>query len=844
MAHHLAFEYGGWESRSYPNSLMGAMALARQTLLDAEHNAAAWEVYRRNPLGAERPQSDQSLESLASALSGELPVCLEAKDAGMLIRGTNLLREFELVPWVVLGSNDAPRWLDEVRGSGARLILSLNYAPLPIWESEAELPDVSHDALRAWHEEPAAPGRLERAGVEFAFTSQGLKDRSQLLPRVREAIARGLSEDAALAALTTVPSKLLGAPQLGRLRAGAAANLTICVGGLFEESSVITEVWVEGLRYPSQTELPTPKDFAGSWRLSGAGADLVVELSQEEGRLSGEVPAAKEGQPAQRLEKAELWRDRLRLQLPASAGGVIVTLRGRPPLLEGRLGERSLQLRKLPPKPKAQGEKSKEDGKREKPPLRPLELPVRAPWPPLPEAQPRALIVRGATIWTSGPQGIVQNADLLVVKGVIRAIGRELPIPPGGARLIEGRGLHVTPGIVDCHSHSFGVGPVNESTRSCTAQVRCEDVINPDTIQIYRQLAGGVTAAMQLHGSANSIGGQSAVVRLRWGEPADGLLFRGAAPGIKFALGENPKRSNWGEGLKPRYPTSRMGVNESIRERLLAARAYGQRLQRWKAGLAQGRVGVPPRIDLQLEALSEVLSGRRKVHSHSYRQDEILALIRLAEELGFTVGTFQHVLEGYKVADALAAHGAGASTFSDWWAYKFEVIDAIAYNAALMQKRGVLVSLKSDSSEMARRLNQEAAKAVRYGGASPATAMAMVTRNPAQQLGIADRVGTLEVGKEADFAIWSGSPLATTSRCQATYIQGRAYWDYRRDSAARGAFAKERLALLDLARRARHAEAARLASDWQPTFPKARGRGAAHDHGAPRQGICCEGGAQ
>jgi len=838
VAHHLAFEYGGWESRSYPNSLMGSMALARQTFLDAEHNAAAWEVYRRNPIGAPRPKSDESLKSLADAMGGQVPVCFEARDAGMLLRGANLLREFELVPWVVLGSNDAPRWLDEVRGSEAKLILSLNYAPLPIWDSEAELPDVAHAALRAWHEEPAAPAFLERAGVSFAFTSQGLKDRSQLLARVREAISRGLSEKAALAALTTVPSKLLGAPQLGTIRTGGAANLTVSVGPLFAETSAVTEVWVEELRYPTQTELPTPKDLAGRWRLSGPGEDLDLELTHEKGVLSGKIPSAGSGAADQPLGRVELWRDRLRLQLPPSSGGLLLTLRGRPPLLEGRLGGGPLLLQKLPAQPKLP-----QEGEPAPPSLAPLSLPLRAPWPPLPKARDRALIVRGATVWTGGPKGTLKDADLLVVKGVIRGVGAKLPVPPG-ARVVEGRGLHVTPGIVDCHSHSFGVGPVNESTESCTAQVRCEDVIDPDTIQIYRQLAGGVTSAMQLHGSANSIGGQSAVVRLRWGEPAEGLLFRGATPGIKFALGENPKRSNWGEGLAPRYPTSRMGVNESIRERLLAARAYRARLERWRDGLKKGQVLVPPRIDLQLEALVEVLGGRRKVHSHSYRQDEILALIRLAEELGFTVGTFQHVLEGYKVADALAAHGAGASTFSDWWAYKFEVIDAIAYNAALMQKRGVLVSLKSDSSEMARRLNQEAAKAVRYGGVEPAAALAMVTRNPALQLGIADRVGSLEVGKEADFVIWSASPLATTTRCQATYIQGRAYWDYRLDSAARGAFARERLALIDLARRARHADGARLSTDWQPTFPKASRRRAEASHGAPHQGVCCEGGAR
>jgi imidazolonepropionase-like amidohydrolase len=434
--------------------------------------------------------------------------------------------------------------------------------------------------------------------------------------------------------------------------------------------------------------------------------------------------------------------------------------------------------------------------------------------------------VRGATVWTLGPQGVLRGADLLCKGGVVSAVGYDLEAPEG-ALVVDGRGKHLTPGIIDCHSHSFVSGAVNESSNTCTAEVRVGDVLNAQTVRIYQQLAGGVTTANVLHGSANAMGGQSAVVQLRWGQTPNGLLFEGATPGIKFALGENPKRSNWGQNLKPRYPTTRMGVQESIRERFQAARDYRRRLDDWRRAPTVDRV--PPRIDLQLEALAEVLAGTRKVHCHSYRQDEILALIRVAEEFGFVIGTFQHVLEGYKVAEAIAAHGAGASTFSDWWAYKFEVYDAIGFNGTLMQRKGVVVSFNSDSSELARRLNQEAAKAVRYGGLDPEEALKFVTLNPAIQLGIDKTVGSLEVGKQADFALWSGHPLQLSTRCEQTFIAGRRYYERVRDQKTYAVSLIERSALLDAARRSEP-------YDWQPTFFKKKKK--------DKHSDSCHGGAQ
>ncbi len=375
--------------------------------------------------------------------------------------------------------------------------------------------------------------------------------------------------------------------------------------------------------------------------------------------------------------------------------------------------------------------------------------------------------------------------------GRIAAVGKDLEAPPG-AVVVDARGRHITPGIIDAHSHTAIRGGVNEATQAVTAEVRVLDALNPDDIALYRELAGGVTVANLLHGSANPIGGQSCVIKLRWGAKPDEFVFTAADPGIKFALGENVKQSNWGDRFTTRYPQTRMGVVEIMRDALARAREYGER----RRAFAAGRLKIPPRRDLELDALLEVLEGKRKVHCHSYRQDEIIALLRTAESFGFRIGTLQHILEGYKAAPEIAAHGAHASTFSDWWAYKYEVIDAIPYNGALMHQAGIVVSFNSDSSELARRLNVEAAKAVKYGGLPPEEALAFVTRNPAIQLGVAERCGTLEPGKDADFVIWSDDPLSTRAVCLETWIDGRRRFSRAEDQKLRARARTERAALL------------------------------------------------
>ncbi len=414
-----------------------------------------------------------------------------------------------------------------------------------------------------------------------------------------------------------------------------------------------------------------------------------------------------------------------------------------------------------------------------------------------PLAEPKAVLIEHATLWTCGTNGVLTNAQILVSGGKIGAIGNVGEVKPGPDTLvIDGQGLHVTPGLIDAHSHTAILGAVNESTLPSSAMVRIRDVVNSETDNLYQQLAGGVTAVNLLHGSANPIGGQSCVIKLRDGASPEGLIFDAAPPGIKFALGENVKQSNWGDKAVTRFPQTRMGVRTFIANRFTAAREYLA-----KVGQASRLSTVPPRRDLELEAIGEILEGRRWIHCHSYRQDEILMLLRLMEQFGVKVGSLEHVLEGYKVADEIAKHGAGASTFSDWWAYKFEVYDAIPYNGSLMRDRGVVVAFNSDSSELARRLYTEAAKAVKYGGTPEVEALKFVTINPARQLRMDQRVGSLEPGKDADFAIWSKPPLDSRTVCLQTWIEGKKYFDRSLNAERAARLEKERADLLAKAKK-------------------------------------------
>ncbi|MEQ1903969.1 MAG: amidohydrolase family protein [Pirellulaceae bacterium] len=417
------------------------------------------------------------------------------------------------------------------------------------------------------------------------------------------------------------------------------------------------------------------------------------------------------------------------------------------------------------------------DSKEKKLPLEPSSYPVNYPFGDygrvaIPEPV-QQLLIRNVTVWTSGPQGKLENGAVLIENGLIKQVfsaGQALPEVPS----FDGKGMHLTPGLIDCHSHMATDSGVNEVGQAITAEVRIGDFIDCDDITIHRQLSGGLTTSNILHGSANPIGGQNQVIKLRWGQNDDGMKFKEAPQGIKFALGENVKQSNR-RSPEPatRYPQTRMGVEQLMHDTFRAAREYEAAHKNWKAN----RTGLPPRVDLELEAIVEILNHSRWIHCHSYRQDEILALIRVLDQYGITIGSFQHILEGYKVADAIAKHGGTASAFSDWWAYKYEVIDGIPQAGALMHEAGIVVSFNSDDSELARHMNHEAAKAVRYGNVSEEEALKFVTLNPAKQLRIDQYVGSIEAGKHADFVLWSGHPLALSSRCEQTWIDGRKYYD-------------------------------------------------------------------
>ena len=404
-------------------------------------------------------------------------------------------------------------------------------------------------------------------------------------------------------------------------------------------------------------------------------------------------------------------------------------------------------------------------------------------------------LIRNATVLTIS-HGTLTNTDILIRGGKIAAIGQNLKASQT-ARVIDAFGKYVMPGIIDCHSHSM-VDAINELTYSVTSMVRIRDVLNPTDVDLYRELAGGVTTLNILHGSGNAIGGQNTVVKIKWGRPVEEFIFAGAPPGIKFALGENPKRTNFpGPAGQPRrYPATRMGVEEVIRDAFTRARDYKSGWDEYRARMQRGEKNlIPPRRDLQLEPLVEILEGKRLVHAHCYRADEILMLIELAEEFGFKIRTFQHALEAYKVAREIARHGAGASIFVDQWGYKIEAYDAIPYNAAILVRGGVNTSVNSDSNERARRLNIEAAKTMKYGDLTEEEALKLITLNPAWQLGIQDRVGSIDIGKDADLAIWSAHPFSVYARVELTLIDGEVFFDRQQDIARRADIERERAAL-------------------------------------------------
>ncbi|RUO72435.1 amidohydrolase [Pseudidiomarina sediminum] len=791
QARHFGSFDKGTSQQQYPSSLMGSIALIRQTLSDANWYEQAYGKDSYNgPV-----EYNAALAELAP-IEREGMVFKVADDKSLL-RAHTLFSSFE-VPVTYVGSNYEYSRLDAIKATQSSIILPLNFPAAPELSGVNDDLDVDLADLRHWERAPGNAAALAAADIDFSFTLHQLGKAADFWPNLRKAIAHGLSAERALAALTTVPAQIAGvSDKAGRLAPGYMADFVVAEGDLFTEGT-IKSVWLQG----EETEFAPLRraDFAGELQATIAGASVSFVL-QGESRVSGSL---KQGEESSKLRSVRRDDGTLSFVVDANLAGQQGAWRVR---LEQAAEQRFSGIAIAPDgsshafDAQRQVDTTAADATAASSPQATADYVSRLTYPNvaygldgLPERQ--NLHIKNATVWTADEAGVLENTDILVRNGEFYRIGQDLNTP-SGYTVIDASGMHVTPGIIDEHSHIAIDRGVNEGSEAITAEVRIGDVLNPDDIHIYRSLAGGTTMAQLLHGSANPMGGQAQVIKLRWGATADQMKFDAAPPSIKFALGENVKQSRYPSWLSTRYPQTRMGVETLMRDGFTAALEYRERMQAYeKLSRSERKQTAAPRPDYRLETLLEILDRQRFVHAHSYVQSEILMLLRLAEEFNFTLTTFTHILEGYKVASEMAKHGAGGSTFADWWAYKFEVYDAIPQNACLMADKGVLTSVNSDSNDLQRRLNTEAAKSVTYCGMDEHEALKMVTLNPAKQLKIDAYVGSIKEGKHADFVIWNHHPLSSYARVEQTWINARNFFNREQDQALRVALRDEKQALI------------------------------------------------
>ena len=774
----------------YPTSLMGSISLIRQTFYDVLWYKKAMSAYAKKPsLG--KPDESESLASLSSVIDGKRQVMFEATDELMILRIDKIVKEFKLKSLILASGNEFKR-LSAVKRTGIPLIVPLNFPEPPDVKTPEKALEVSLEKLKEWDLAPSNPAMLNKAGVKIALTTNGLKKLEDFPKQLRKAISRGLSKESALAALTTHPAEYFGvSDKLGTLEKGKIANIVVTEGDLFSKDGVVKDVWIDGKRYTVEKDPESEPEgkWTGTIRFNEKDAvEFNLELKKSKKKLSGTATIS--GKEL-KLISSELNGFRIAFSFPTDSVGIAgITM------MTGKIKNDEMNGVGIAPGAQVvewnltRGSEEEEDSEDEEEKFEAATAQITYPLggfgrPQLPKQQ-KTIFVKNATIWTSGRLGKIENADMLIKNGKISKVGKNLKAPKN-ALIIDGTGKHVTPGLIDEHSHTAMVRGVNEGGQAVTSEVRIGDVLTGDDIGLYRELAGGLTMSQELHGSANPIGGQAAVIKIRYGALPEELKYSKAPPTIKFALGENVKQSNWRPNVL-RYPRTRMGVEQIYRDEFRAGLVY-------KAALRK-KGGLPVRKDLELDAIVDIMDGRMFVHCHSYRQDEILMLMRVAEDFGFRIQTFTHILEGYKVADEMKKHGASASTFSDWWMYKFEVYDAIPYNGALMHDVGVVTSFNSDSDELARRMNLEAAKAVAYGGVSEEEALKFVTINPAIQLKIDKWTGSLEPGKDGDFVVWNGSPLSTLTKAEQTWIDGAKWFDIEDDAKLRVEVRKEREKLI------------------------------------------------
>lgn len=772
-AAHYSFDKGS-STQDFPTSLMGSIALLRQNFLDAQ-----W--YKANPEGE---GTNLSLQSFLNNQS--LPQIFESNDKWSNLRADKIGDEFG-VQYIIRGAGNEYQRINDIKATHASYILPLNFPQAMDVEDPSDARFVSVADLKHWEMAPLNPGALEKANINFVLTAYGIREVGSFPDNLRKAIQNGLTEQKTLDALTRIPAQLLGLyDKIGSLEPGKTANFLITSGPAFLEKTIIYQNWVQGNKYVVKEE--GWKDIRGNYTLSLDNQTYQLEVKGEANRPTASLMGKDTikvdfivQDPLVKMNFSFKKDSGNNIRLIGTASNENWTGTGQ--LANGKWTTwNAVKTASAEDKVRNRTTDSTKKGEN----TTKIEGKITYPFNgygfqqlPIQEN----ILFKNATVWTSEKEGKLENTDVLVKNGKIATIGKN--IQDAVAKIIDATGKHLTAGIIDEHSHIAATGSVNECSQSVTAEVRVADIINPDDINIYRQLSGGVTSSHILHGSCNTIGGQTQLIKLRWGANAEQMKFASWDPFIKFALGENVKRSSSTQGNN-RFPDTRMGVEEVLMNAFTRAKDYE-------------KADPVKRKDLELEALVEILNKKRFITCHSYVQSEINALIKVADRFGFTVNTFTHILEGYKVADKIKAHGANASTFSDWWAYKMEVIDAIPQNAYIMQQVGINVAINSDDAEMARRLNQEAAKSIKYADMNEEDALKMVTLNPAIMLHISDRTGSIKTGKDADLVLWSDHPLSIYAKAEKTMVDGVIYFDKEKDQQLRENIVREKTRLIQKA---------------------------------------------
>lgn len=791
---HLSFSKGS-STQDYPESLMGRIALIRQTYYDAQWYKSSKEKKEYN-ISLEEWNAEQAL-----------PQVFDAGDWQKILRADKIGDEFG-VQYIVRGKGNEYQRIDELKAANVKLITTLNFPKAYDVEDPYKAMWVSLEEMKNWELAPTNCAALAKAGIDFAITTTDLENKGDFLSVLRKSVKYGLDSTTALKALTYTPASFVNVyDKVGSLESGKLANFFITSKPLFDDKCEINETWVQGKRY-SYKEFE-PKDIRGEYALSVFGRrPLAYKL-----KITGDVSSPK---------ATVMVRDTIKVDAQLYYKGNDVTLTFEPEK-KSELG--MLQLVGLinhdtkkwngnaviggintttweatqTKGPEADTSKAKPDTTNYTANLGKVIYPFVAYGAEELPKQENVLIKNG-NVWTNEAEGNLANTDVVIKAGKISAVGKELSC--ADCKVIDATNKHVTAGIIDEHNHIAISEGVNEGTEAASSEVRIGDVVTSEDINMYRQLSGGVVAAQLLHGSANPIGGQSALIKFRWGYAPEKLKIEGADGFIKFALGENVKQSNWGDHNRVRYPQTRMGVEQTYYNYFTKAKEYKARWNTYNGSAANSvRKGMPPatempRRDLQLDALVEIMDKKRFITCHSYVQSEINMLMHVADSFNFKVNTFTHILEGYKVADKMKAHGANASTFADWWAYKYEVIDAIPYNSALLTKMGINTAVNSDDAEMARRLNQEAAKAIKYGGLTEEQAWKLCTYNPAKMLHLDNRMGSIKAGKDADIVVWSDNPLSIYAKAEKTFVDGICFYDIEKDAQMHDWILKERARLV------------------------------------------------